>query len=154
MALAIARPHWDVAMLDSLAKRCTFVDGAIATLRLSNARTLWSRAEDAGQLPQHRQQYDVVVARAVAELRVLAELCLPFAKTPQGLWVAAKGPSPDAEVAAAQGALRTLGGSLVGVVEVASRSAEGVRTAVVVRKLGKTPKQYPRQAGTPSRRPL
>lgn len=154
MALAIARPHWDVTMLDSLAKRCTFVDGAVGALGLSNARALWSRAEDAGQLPQHRQRYDVVVARAVAELRVLAELCLPFAKAPRGVWVAAKGPGPDAEVAAARGALRTLGGELVAVVEVASHSAEGARTAVVVRKHKATPKQYPRKPGTPSKKPL
>lgn len=154
MALAIARPHWDVTMLDSLSKRCTFVDGAVDALDLHNARALWSRAEDAGQLPLHRQQYDVVVARAVAELRVLAELCLPFAKVARGVWVAAKGPAPDAEVAAARGALRTLGGELQGVVEVASHSAEGPRTAVVVRKVKVTPKQYPRKPGTPSKRPL
>ncbi len=162
MALAIARPHWHITMLDSLQKRCTFVNHAISTLVLPNAATLWARAEEAGQEATHREQYTVVVARAVAELRVLAEYCMPFVAPPGGhggpsqggVWVAAKGPAPDAEVASAACALRTLGGVLVGVEEVSSHSAEGARTAVVVRKIKGTPSKYPRKPGVPAKRPL
>lgn len=86
---------------------------------LTNVRVLWARAEDAGQAPALRQAHDLAIARAVAELRVLAELCLPLVRR-GGHWVAAKGPSPADEVAAAGPAIGRLGGRLLGVHEVDS----------------------------------
>lgn len=143
-----------VRMLDSLRKRCDFVQGALAGLDIHNAETVWGRAETLGQDAQHREAYDMAVARAVADMRVLSELCLPFVR-PGGHFVAAKGPEPSAEVAAAEHALAVLGGKLLGVEEVASFSEEGrPRTAVVVRKDARTPEQFPRREGTPSKRPL
>ena len=146
--------HMQVWLLDSLRKRCDFVQGALARLGIRNARTLWGRAETLGQDAAHREAYDVAVARAVADMRVLSELCLPFVRT-GGHFVAAKGPHPVAEVAAAKHALHILGGHLVDVREVDSLSEEGQpRTAVTVRKDTKTPEEFPRREGKPSKRPL
>ena len=88
-------------------------------------------------------------------MRVLAEIALPFVRV-GGLLLAAKGPAPHAEVDAAQGALETLGGSLLGVepVQSFSRVHGDHRTAVLVRKHAHTPPQYPRREGKPSKRPL
>ena len=143
-----------VWLLDSLRKRCDFVQGALARLGIRNAHTLWGRAETLGQDAAHREAYDVAVARALADMRVLSELCLPFVRT-GGHLVAAKGPDPAAEVAAAKHAIDLLGGRLVTVTEVESLSEEGQpRTAVTVRKHMRTPEQYPRREGKPSKRPL
>ena len=143
-----------VWLLDSLRKRCDFVQGALARLGISNAQTLWGRAETLGQDAAHRESYDVAVARAVADMRVLSELCLPFVRT-GGHLVAAKGPDPAAEVAAAKHAFDVLGGRLVDVMKVESLSEEGLpRTAVIVRKDMQTPEEYPRREGKPSKRPL
>ncbi|GAB4821340.1 hypothetical protein N2152v2_008386 [Parachlorella kessleri] len=156
MVLAIARPSWQVTLLDSLQKRCTFMEHAAAACGLANVSVRWARAEEAGQDPGLREQHQLAVARAVAELRLLAELCLPLVQ-PGSHWVAAKGPDPQAEVAAAANALGQLGGKLVSVQEVESVS-EGAggsrRTAVVVAKARRTPAQYPRKPGVPAKRPL
>lgn len=154
MVLAVARPHWKVTLLDSLRKRCDFLREAAARAGLTNVEVVWCRAEEGGQRPELRQSYDLAVARAVAEARVLAELCLPFVRV-GGLWVAAKGPDPQAEVSAASNALGQLGGRLVAVEEVESRWEDGrQRTALVVAKAGPTPAKFPRQAGTPNKKPL
>ncbi|KAG2499547.1 hypothetical protein HYH03_002492 [Edaphochlamys debaryana] len=154
MVLAVARPQWKVTLLDSLRKRCDFLREAAALAGMSNVEVVWARAEDAGQKPELRQSFDLAVARAVAEARVLAELCLPFVRV-GGLWVAAKGPDPEAEVEAAQSAVRQLGGRQLALERVESLSAEGRPfTALVVAKHGPTPARFPRQAGTPSKKPL
>ncbi len=100
------------------------------------------------------QSYDVAVARAVADLRVLSELCLPLVRI-GGRWVAAKGPSPQAEVDGAARAVKLLGGGPPAVHAVESVAPGGMqRTAVVVAKEGPTPEKYPRRPGLPSKRPL
>ncbi len=89
----------------------------------------------------------------MAETRVLAELCLPFVRV-GGLWVAAKGPAPDAEVAAAAGAVKQLGGRVLGLELVESFSGDGQRTALVVAKVAPTPPKLPRAPGVPGKQPL
>ena len=141
-------------LLDSLRKRCDFVQGAVAGLGISNAKTLWGRAETLGQDAEHREVYDMAVARAVADMRILSELCLPFVRT-GGRFVAAKGPDPSRELQLSINAFELLGGSLLGVEEVDSMSESGrPRTAVVVQKIMDTPRKYPRREGLPSKRPL
>ncbi len=93
-----------VTLLDSLQKRCTFMEHAAAACGLANVSVRWARAEEAGQDPGLREQHQLAVARAVAELRLLAELCLPLVQ-PGSHWVAAKGPDPQ---------VRRLGRSCVG----------------------------------------
>lgn len=96
---ALQVPAWycclQVTLLDSLQKRCGFMEHVAAAAGLSNVGVVWARAEDAGRDPLLRDAHTLVIARAVAELRLLAELCLPLA-APGGHWVAAKGPAPQA----------------------------------------------------------
>ncbi|KAI8469287.1 MAG: intraflagellar transport protein [Monoraphidium minutum] len=153
MVLAIARPHWRVTLLDSLKKRCAFLEAAAACAGAANVSVVWARAEEGGRRRELRGRYDLAVARAVADTRVLAELCLPFVRR-GGYWVAAKGAAPGAEAAAAARAVRLLGGGAVRIELVDSWAPEGQRTAVVVHKERPTPDLYPRLPGAPGRKPL
>jgi 16S rRNA G527 N7-methylase RsmG len=144
-----------VTLLDSLRKRCDFVQSSIGSLGIGNAATLWGRAETLAQDGAHRERYHVATARAVAEMNVLAEYCLPFVRL-GGLFLAAKGPAPHAEVEAGRAALGELGGQLLGIepVQSFSRVHGDNRTTVLVRKVRQTPAQYPRREGKPGKRPL
>ena len=157
MALAIARPNWNVTLLDTLQKRTTFLADAAIECGVSNVTTLWSRAEDAGSVgSEHREAYDLVTARAVAELRVLCELCVPMVRV-GGAFLAAKNSVNSAreELAAAAAAVAVLGGAPFRTEEVRSVGPDGrLRTAVVSRKATPTPEKYPRRAGMPNKRPL
>ncbi|KAH9318147.1 hypothetical protein KI387_019916, partial [Taxus chinensis] len=106
--LAIARPDWQVTLIESLQKRCCFMEHVVEVSGVSNIQIVRMRAEDAGQNPQFREMYDVAVARAVAEMRVLAEYCLPLVRV-GGLFVAAKGFDPQEEVENAKEAIRLMG---------------------------------------------
>ena len=99
------------------------------------------------------QSFDVVTARAVAEMRVLAELCLPLTKV-GGFWVAAKGAEPDDEIQVAMNAISVLGGELISVKPVESESPKGPRTAAVVAKISATPPKYPRKPKKLLKEPL
>jgi len=152
--LAIARPEWEVTLLDSLRKRCDFVSSAVQRLGLSNVTVVCARAEDVGRDEAHREAYDVAVARAVAEMRLLNELCLPLVRI-GGLLVAAKGPDPSEELQAAGRSLSELRGELKGVFPVESYGQDGQQfTAVVVEKAAPCPPKYPRRPGMPKKRPL
>lgn len=151
--LAVARPLWRFTLLDSMRKRCDFMEATTSKMNLTNVKVIWSRAEDAGQDLKLRESYDLALARAVAEARVLAELCLPFVRN-GGIWIAAKGPNPQIEVEASKPSIKKLGGELLGIELVKSWSTEGQRTALVVRKEGKTPLKFPRKPGTPNSSPL
>ncbi|KAG0608004.1 hypothetical protein M758_8G070600 [Ceratodon purpureus] len=153
IVLAIARPAWQLTLLESLQKRCDFLEHVAKEAGLTNVKVLRSRAEDAGKDIAHRETYDVAVARAVAEMRVLAELCLPLVRV-GGILVAAKGPNPEEEVEAAKTAVNLLGASIVTLSRVDSQGPLGQRTAVVCLKDRPTPAKYPRRAGMPNKRPL
>lgn len=115
-----------------------------------------SRAEDAGTNEAYREQFDVATARAVAEVRTLAELCLPLVKV-GGYWVAPKGPDPEDEVRDGLRAIETLGGE-VNAISVERLGAEDDEkpefTVVTVPKRAATPPQYPRRANAMKKRPL
>ncbi|GJW44867.1 ribosomal RNA small subunit methyltransferase G [Tanacetum coccineum] len=104
LILAIACPGWKVTLLESLNKRCVFLEHAIGLIGLSNVKVVRGRAEDVGQNIEFREVFDVTVARAVAEMRVLAEYCLPLVRV-GGLFVAAKGHAPEEEVTRAKRAI-------------------------------------------------
>ncbi|KAL4534611.1 hypothetical protein Ndes2526A_g05495 [Nannochloris sp. 'desiccata'] len=142
IVLAVARPEWQITLLDSLKKRCTFNEAAVEATGLKNVKIEWGRAEDAGQDPRLREQHTIAVARAVAELRQLAELCLPLVSV-GGYWIAAKGTNPQAEVEAAENAIKELGGKLMEVQEVDSDGPDGKRCVVIVKKAGFTKKKIP-----------
>ena len=129
------------------------MERVIAELSLDGASVLSARAEEAGRLPEHRAAYALVLARAVAPLRVLAELALPFLAE-GGVLAAPKGSAAPREVREAQAALAELGGAVEETVRLTTPSQERALTLLIVRKTGETPERYPRRPGIPRKRPL
>jgi len=152
LPLKILRPTLQLTLVESIAKKAAFLRHIVNVLDLSNATVLVDRAEVIGQDPAQRERYDVVVARAVAELRVLAEYCLPLCRI-GGRFLAPKGAQIDAERAAAEPAIATLGGRIMAVEPVELPGVES-RSLIVIEKIGNTPPQYPRGPGVPATRPL
>lgn len=159
ITLKCLMPEVKLTLLDSLQKRCKFLElvGEEVVAPLGGPeggfKVAWGRAEDFGQNPNFREQFDVVFARAVAELRVLAELCLPLCKV-GGVFIAMKGPAASSELSAAEAAISTLGGMVEEAKEITLPDDAGNRTLIRIKKTRATPKTYPRQAGTPSKKPL
>ncbi|XP_039145677.1 ribosomal RNA small subunit methyltransferase G [Dioscorea cayenensis subsp. rotundata] len=153
LILAIAYPSWKITLLESMHKRCLFLEHAVSHIGLSNVQILHERAENVGQNVAFRERFDVAVARAVAELRVLAEYCIPFVRV-GGLFIAAKGYDPQEEVKNAEKAIHLMGASISELSYVKSYSPHGQRTVVTCLKKRSTPRRYPRQPGTPSKIPL
>ncbi|KMT10504.1 hypothetical protein BVRB_5g116280 [Beta vulgaris subsp. vulgaris] len=153
LILAIACPGWNVTLLESLNKRCLFLEHAINVTGVSNVQIVRDRAENFGQTSEYRESFDIAVARAVAELRVLAEYCIPLVRV-GGLFVAAKGHDPQEEILNAKRAVNLLGASLLHQHLVESHGPYGQRTAIVCLKDRATPRKYPRTPGTPAKMPL
>ena len=153
MPLLILRPDLEMTFLDALNKRILFLQDALSRLGLK-AKTLHARAEDAARMPVHREQYDAAVSRAVASAAVLQELTLPFVKT-GGLAIAWKGPGVQEEMTAAKRAAFVLGATVRGVEPApVPRRDDWAHCLLITDKTGKTPKTYPRKAGTPNKKPL
>ncbi|XP_050151479.1 uncharacterized protein LOC126626262 isoform X2 [Malus sylvestris] len=112
LILAIACPGWEVTLMESMNKRCVFLEHVVSHIGLSNVQVIRGRAENLGQALCFREKFDVAVARAVAEMRVLAEYCLPLVCV-GGLFVAAKGHDPQEEVRNAEKAIQILGASVL-----------------------------------------
>lgn len=140
-----------VDLLDSVAKRCRFLELVTAELGL-RGRVLCRRAEEYARA-EGRDRYDLAVARAVAALPSLVELCLPLVAV-GGRFVAMKGPEAATEVPAAEPAIAALGGRLEGVVELDLPFEAGHRTLVAIAKESPTPDRYPRTAAAIAKRPL
>jgi 16S rRNA (guanine527-N7)-methyltransferase len=141
-----------LTLVESVGTTATFLRHLVERLGLGDVEVLVARAEAAGREPARREQYDIAVARAVAELRVLAEYCLPLCRI-GGRFLAPKGAQIDAEVAAAQPAIAGLGGRIVAIEPVELPGVEP-RSLVVIEKVAPTPAEYPRAIGVPSKRPL
>ena len=153
MPLLILRPDLKMTFLDALNKRILFLEDALGRLGLT-ATTLHARAEDAAKMPAHREMYDAAVSRAVASASVLQELTLPFVKT-GGTAIAWKGPGVQDEMVAAKRAAFVLGGTVRGVEPApVPRRDDWAHCLLITDKTGKTPKTYPRKAGTPNKKPL
>lgn len=148
VALLIARPDLEMTLLDSLQKRLTFLEALLDKLGLS-ATLVHARAEDAGRDKAHREQYDVALSRAVSLLPVLMELTVPLVKA-GGTSIAYKGDVAE-ELALSENAAKALSCEL-SVTDVTGDY--GARNLVLIKKLAKTPAQYPRKAGTPAKKPL
>ena len=151
--LKIMLPELKVTIVDSLGKRLNFLQGLITQLNLENVTLVHGRAEDVGQNKQYREQFDVVTARAVANMAVLSEYCLPLIKE-SGNFIALKGPKAEDELKSAQKALKVLGGKVIAVKELQLPRSTEERTLILIEKVQATPKKYPRQAGTPHRKPI
>ncbi len=150
--LKILHPNLELTLVESIEKKGAFLHHIAAELGLSDVHIVIARAESIGHDPLHREQYDGVIARAVSEMRVLVEYCLPLC-TIGGRFLAPKGSQGAEEAAAAQGAIGKLGGRLVAV-EPVDLPGVDARTLVVVDKVSSTPPQYPRSIGIPAKRPL
>ena len=153
LPIKILYPDLSITIVDSLGKRLKFLDELVSDLSLDKVTLVHSRAEDAGQNKNLREKFDLVTGRAVARMSVLSEYCLPLAKV-DGYLVALKGPKAQDELAEAKNAIEVLGGSVKEVKELTLPDTDDERTLIVVKKVKATPKKYPRQAGTPNRKPL
>ena len=141
----------DITLLDSLAKRINFLDEAIALVGLEGVTTIHARAEEPPA--EYREAFDIATARAVTRLDALCELCLPMVKK-GGAFVAMKGPAAAEELKEAEKAIKVLGGKLEKIHEYTIPDTDVTHTAVVIRKVGTTPKQYPRSWGKIKKSPI
>lgn len=148
--LRILRPDIQLTMLDSVGKKMDFVREACAALGMENVTCLWGRVEEMTEL---RESFDVVTARAVAELPLLAELCLPQVKV-GGLFLAMKKPDCDQEVARADFAVRALGGRVRGIQRYTVPGTDVTHALAVIEKIRPTPAQYPRRWAQIKKKPL
>ena len=149
--LAAVSPEKSFTLADSLKKRLNVIENLCGRIGIANVETVHGRAEDIGQNPAFRQQYDLCVSRAVANLSVLAEYCLPLVKT-GGYFIAYKGPDIEEELGAAKKAIRILGGKTDRVEELHTEMFH--HNLIVIRKVSETPSRYPRRAGTPGKSPI
>ena len=151
MVLKILRPDLRVTLLDATNKRIGFLSAVAEDLGL-DIEALHSRAEDAASKPQYRAAYDYSTARAVAELRLLAEYCLGFVKT-GGCFVAMKGQLTDEELQSAANAIHIMGGKKEGIKQLALADGSE-RCLLTVKKISQTPPKYPRKPADISKQPL
>ncbi|RFU67260.1 16S rRNA (guanine(527)-N(7))-methyltransferase RsmG [Peribacillus saganii] len=151
--LKICHPHLKISIVDSLNKRISFLQHLADSLCLKNVTFYHDRAETFGQKPEHREAYDIVMARAVARMSVLSELCLPLVKQ-GGTFIAMKAASAEDEMRAGNKAVATLGGQIEDVYSFTLPIEESERNIITVQKVKPTPKKYPRKPGTPNKMPL
>jgi 16S rRNA (guanine527-N7)-methyltransferase len=152
LPLKIVRPDLRLSLLESVGKKVSFLQHMVQRLGLADVQILQGRAEDYGRQPEQRERYDVVFARAVAELRVLVELTLPFCRV-GGVVIAQKRAGIDEEMRSAARAIDLLGGALDTALPVSLPDVEP-RQLLVLDKVAPTPLRYPRRAGIPEKRPL
>ena len=151
--LKIAFPHLKVVLLDSLNKRINFLNEVIAKLDLKEIHTIHGRAEEYARKPEYREQFDLCVSRAVANLSVLSEYCIPYIRV-GGIFVPYKSGEIDEEVAASRKAVDILGGQIDHVEKFQLPDTDIHRSFVFINKIKNTQKKYPRKAGTPAKEPL
>lgn len=149
----IVRDDIELTLLDSLNKRINFLKKVGKSLNLSDVTYVHSRAEDGARSDEHREKYDIATARAVANMTVLLEYCIPFVKI-NGYFICLKGPNVDEEIEESKKAAKLLGAEFQNVFHVKLPDEELNHTIVVYKKVKATPKKYPRKAGTPAKSPL
>lgn len=144
MVLKIARPDIELTLMDGLNKRLTFLNAVLEALNLE-AKTVHMRAEDGGKNAAYREKYDIACARAVANLPVLCEYCIPFVKV-GGRFVAMKGSAAQEELDAATNAYKILGCEKPTIICENLRENEA-RAFIIAKKISQTPPKYPRMGG-------
>ena len=155
LPLAIVRPDLKITAMDSTAKRVNYVSETASLLGLNNLTGVVMRAEDGGKNPEYREKFDYATARAVAEMRILTELCLPFVKV-GGQMVAMKGKNAEFELSAAKKAIATLGGRNTLCENISLKGGEETLThpLIIIDKKEKTPQNLPRPYAQISKKPL
>lgn len=153
LPMKIARPDLEMALLEATGKKAAFLTALVKELGLAGVNVINARAEDLGRDPVYRGEAALVVARAVAPLRVLLELTLPLLRL-GGVLATPKGSGAQREVREAATALEALGGEIVSVQRLSVPAPGVTPTLVLVRKMRPTPERYPRRTGIPAKRPL
>jgi len=151
--LKIAFPKLKIVLLDSLNKRINFLNRVIETLELTDVETIHGRAEDFGRNPQYREQFDLCVSRAVANLSTLSEYCVPFIQV-GGHFIPYKSGKVQEELETSRRAVTLLGGHIADCLSYSLADTDMERTLVIIEKINPTKKAYPRKAGKPSKEPL
>ena len=153
LPLKIIFPQLRLVLIEPTTKKTAFLHHLIRKLELENVEVLNSRAEEAAHLPPYREQFSLVLSRAVAPLPALVELTLPFCRI-GGRFVAQKKGELDQEIDGAEKAIATLGGKLDQVKKIELGEFDDVRYLVIIDKIYPTPGKYPRRPGLPRRRPI
>jgi 16S rRNA (guanine527-N7)-methyltransferase len=151
--LKIWQPDVKIVLVDSLQKRINFLRNVVETLDLAEVELIHGRAEDLAQKYNYREKFDLCISRAVANLAVLTEYCLPFVKK-GGYFAAAKGPDLDNELKDANKAITVLGGQIDELEYYTLPYLNENRSFVKIIKTAETPQKYPRKAGIPAKKPL
>lgn len=151
LVLKLYRPDLQVTFLDSTKKKLGFIEAVLSAVSLSG-ETVHLRAEEAGRAPKFRQKFDFATARAVSDLRNLAEYCLPLVRV-NGLFLAMKSAAADEEITAAKSALALMGGKIEKN-RVFKLVENTDRRVVLVRKISQTPPKYPRPSAKIAKNPL
>ena len=153
LPLKIAFPHLKVILLDSLNKRIKFLDTVIDSLELKDVYTIHGRAEDFAKQATYREQYDLCVSRAVANLATLSEYCIPYVKE-GGYFIPYKSGEIDEEIDLSKKAVQVLGGKIRKIEKFELPGTDIGRSLVQIEKIKSTGKKYPRKAGLPSKEPI
>lgn len=151
--IAILDESKDVCLLDSLNKRINFLNTVSSELGLKNIKTIHARAEDGARMAELRGKFDVAVSRAVANMSVLSEFCIPYVKI-SGNFIALKGPAIEEELKESKNAITKLGGELKKIIEINIEGTDLRHNIVIVNKVRECPNQYPRKAGIVTKKPL
>lgn len=151
--LAITSPSKQFILMDSLKKRLRIIDELCDDIGIGNVTTVHARAEELARNKEHREKYDLCVSRAVANMAVLCEYCLPFIKV-GGYFLAYKGPDASREAEEASKAVNLLGGKVVDLREGNLRDFAMQHKVLVIKKVKSTPSKFPRKAGMPVKEPL
>ncbi|MFN2302181.1 MAG: 16S rRNA (guanine(527)-N(7))-methyltransferase RsmG [Anaerolineales bacterium] len=153
LILKLMWPNTQVTLVESIHKKADFCQHIVSRLGLENVQVIAERAEVVGQDPSHRHSYDLAVARAVARMPILMEYLLPLVHN-NGIVMAMKGETAPAETQNAENAIHLMGGKLHRLVHVELPSVVEERFIVVVKKIARTPEDYPRRSGVPAKYPI
>lgn len=151
--LKIVFPNISVVLLDSLNKRVNFLKEVISKLQLTDITAMHGRAEDFAQNKEYRESFDLCVSRAVANLAILSEYCLPFVKK-NGRFISYKSEKVSEEFEVSGKAISVLGGEYENQVTFELPDSDIYRNLFVIKKKSATPGKYPRKAGLPSKEPI
>ena len=151
--LKIAFPELEIVLLDSLNKRIKFLNEIINTLGLQKITAIHGRAEDFAKQKEYRENFDYVVSRAVANLTVLSEYCIPYVKE-GGYFLPYKSGDIKEEAKNSKKAVKILGGNIEDIISFEIPDTDMARTILKIHKTKATPKRFPRKAGLPSKEPI
>lgn len=142
-----------ITLLDSLNKRIKFLEEVVNSLNLNNVSLVHSRAEDAGKNELFREKYDLCVSRALADLTVLCEYCLPFVNI-NGIFVSLKGPNAEEEIKSSSEALNILGGEIIDIKKITIPKTDITHSLIIIKKVRHTPTKFPRKSGKIIKNPI